>query len=210
MNCRKVNNLLSAYMDGELPGVEQLQVRQHLRQCEICHEEHETLLVTKRLLSGLKMKEPCTNLEDRILERLAQEDCVLSASAESKGSSHLPSLFTFQSWWGVLAYPQKLRLSGMLAAGSVTVALLVIIPTAMQKPRPEEVYETVTGGSPIARTSTLSPNLIPSAPTDAYHRMPEDTLVNYHNPAENVNVPPSAGSYFIEPVSANEYPAPKR
>jgi anti-sigma factor RsiW len=210
VNCRKVNNLLSAYMDGELPGVEQLQIRQHLRQCEICHEEHETLLLTKRMLSGLKMKEPCTNLEARILERLAKEGSMTSASDESSHPSRLPSLFAFQSWWGVLAYPQKLRLSGMLAAGSVTIALLVIVPTAMRKPADQEPYETVTGMIPVAKQSPMAPNLIPNAPTDSFYRFPEDTLVKYHNPVENVNVPHSAGSYFIEPVSANEYPAQKR
>ena len=72
----------------ELPGVEQLQIRQHLRQCDICQDEHDTLLMTKRMLSGLKMKEPCADLEERILGRLFQEGSVPGtlAGAEHSGA----------------------------------------------------------------------------------------------------------------------------
>ena len=47
MNCRKVSHLLSAYMDGELAGVENLQIRQHLSNCDDCNDEYEELLGTK-------------------------------------------------------------------------------------------------------------------------------------------------------------------
>lgn len=67
MNCRKVSHLLSAYMDGELAGVENLQIRQHLSNCDNCSEEYEDLLGTKRLLGRLKMQEPKHDLAGSIV-----------------------------------------------------------------------------------------------------------------------------------------------
>ena len=36
MNCRCAQNLLSAYVDGELAGVEMLRLREHLGVCPAC------------------------------------------------------------------------------------------------------------------------------------------------------------------------------
>ncbi len=70
MNCRKVNHLLSAYMDGELPGVEHRQIHEHLARCPECAEEYAGLLRMKRLLAGMRVREPRTDLATRIVEQV--------------------------------------------------------------------------------------------------------------------------------------------
>ena len=43
MNCGRVSNQLSAYLDRELTGTEMLQIRSHLTECDRCRSEHEAL-----------------------------------------------------------------------------------------------------------------------------------------------------------------------
>ncbi|HZT42060.1 MAG TPA: zf-HC2 domain-containing protein [Chthonomonadaceae bacterium] len=74
MNCRKVSRLLSAYMDGELPGVEHRQIHEHLSWCGECAHEHERLLQMKRLLAGMRVQRPRADLSQSILVRLREED----------------------------------------------------------------------------------------------------------------------------------------
>lgn len=68
MNCRKTASLLSAYMDGELTGAESLRVREHLRHCEACRAEHESLQDTKVLIARLQVADPRPEFEQRLLE----------------------------------------------------------------------------------------------------------------------------------------------
>lgn len=70
MNCRRVQNLISAYVDRELSGVEMLVIRQHIGTCEECRREHESLLRVKRTFGNLPSKRPAADLADRICRRL--------------------------------------------------------------------------------------------------------------------------------------------
>ena len=73
MNCRKVTHLLSAYMDGELPGVESLQIRDHLSMCSECASEYDDLLSMKRLVGRLKVQEPVGEIAAEILQSIRIE-----------------------------------------------------------------------------------------------------------------------------------------
>jgi hypothetical protein len=57
-------------MDGELPGVEHRQIHEHLGRCRECAEEYSGLLRMKRLLAGLRVREPRTDLATRIVEQV--------------------------------------------------------------------------------------------------------------------------------------------
>ena len=70
MNCRKVQNLISAYVDCELPGVEMLAVRQHLSDCPECNSEFESLLRVKRAYGSMSPKEPSPALAHRIYREI--------------------------------------------------------------------------------------------------------------------------------------------
>ena len=73
MNCRKVTHLLSAYMDGELPGIESLQIRDHLKLCRECASEYDDLLGMKRLVGRLKIQEPANDIAADILQSIRIE-----------------------------------------------------------------------------------------------------------------------------------------
>lgn len=70
MNCRRVINLMSAYVDGELTGEEMLAIRRHLATCAECAEEHESVLVTKRALANLGTVQPRHDFAAAILAQL--------------------------------------------------------------------------------------------------------------------------------------------
>lgn len=70
MNCRRVSSLISAYIDGELTGVEMLEMRRHFDECQSCSFEYESLRHTKQLLSHLLYAEPHAGLASRICSQL--------------------------------------------------------------------------------------------------------------------------------------------
>ncbi|GIV17543.1 MAG: hypothetical protein KatS3mg022_2978 [Armatimonadota bacterium] len=70
MNCSKVQNLLSCYIDRELPGVDMLAIQRHLDRCIECRREHQSLLQVKRLLSEMPVVSPPLSLEERLVEKV--------------------------------------------------------------------------------------------------------------------------------------------
>jgi anti-sigma factor RsiW len=58
MNCGRVSNQLSAYLDRELTGAEMLQIRGHLSACDSCRTEYEALSRMKMMLGRLRTPEP--------------------------------------------------------------------------------------------------------------------------------------------------------
>lgn len=55
MNCRRIQSMLSAYLDGELTGEEMIAVRHHVAGCEFCSDEYHSLQVVKRLLGSMDL-----------------------------------------------------------------------------------------------------------------------------------------------------------
>ena len=70
MNCKTAQNLLSAYIDGELAGGEMSRVRRHLHDCECCQREETELRLLKDLLVGQPIVEPSEGFEDRLCEAI--------------------------------------------------------------------------------------------------------------------------------------------
>lgn len=54
MNCHRVQNLLSAYLDQELSAEERRLVRQHLFSCQVCSKLYDELYMVKRSLGSLE------------------------------------------------------------------------------------------------------------------------------------------------------------
>ncbi len=157
MNCRRVNNLLSAYVDSELPGVDQLQIRDHLKTCPACSEEYDSLLTTKRMLSQLSLKQPRVDLEQKILDCLAQE------------SGRRPALVP-TTWWGLLPEPQKasLRAAAMFAVFSLVAGVYVYSPL---------------GRTPL-QSGALNVAAEP-APVQQAHSVPVRDYLMLHNSSED-------------------------
>jgi hypothetical protein len=74
VNCRKVSHLLSAFMDGELSGVEHRQLHEHLIRCPECQDDYEGLLQVKRLLGGMRVQTTRKALPALILQQISDEE----------------------------------------------------------------------------------------------------------------------------------------
>lgn len=181
MNCRKANSLLSAYIDGELPGVEHLQIREHLRVCERCCAEYESLVWTKRLLASLKVQEPCADLEQQILDRIAHE--------ERQPSPRRP----WQGWFALLSPAQQrsVRLGLICATAALSALLLAILPATPG--RPVDSLARDVGPRPIRMAE---PSLPSGVPVNDYWFV--------HNPREPVR--PEESRFRIIPAG-NAYSA---
>jgi hypothetical protein len=66
MSCAQIERYLSAYVDDELAGVEKLRVRAHLRQCQACSRQLESIVAMKRALRALPTQEPDEAFVDRL------------------------------------------------------------------------------------------------------------------------------------------------
>ncbi len=110
MNCRHISRLLSAYIDGELTGVEMLEIRRHLDACRSCNLQYESLRYTKQLLSHLAYAEPRPGLDKRICARLE--------------SIEIPA---YQKLWGrVFSYVRQ-RMTPVAAGCAALGAMLVVL-----------------------------------------------------------------------------------
>ncbi|MDO8683300.1 MAG: anti-sigma factor [Armatimonadota bacterium] len=72
MNCHRLSNLLSAYIDGELTGVEMIEIRNHLDGCPACQEYLDYLRATKRMVGRLRTAQPAPDFAARIYAGLDQ------------------------------------------------------------------------------------------------------------------------------------------
>jgi hypothetical protein len=74
MDCERVRNLLSEFLDGSLPEGERTGVNAHLRECLPCRAEKEGLGETLLLLRGLSPGKAPAELLDGVRRRIAREE----------------------------------------------------------------------------------------------------------------------------------------
>lgn len=169
VNCRKTNNLISAYIDGELPGVEQHMVREHLQQCNECRKEYEELLSMKRALSGMKMQSPSPNFQNQLLAKIHNE------GSQTKG---VPT-------WQDTFLPQRRLWLGVSFVGLTLIALL-----AFSKD-PNEIRWTSTLNEPKLATapSAIQQDVPFYSPTRSYAAPVANSYMHYTEPAPLRDVP---------------------
>lgn len=73
MECRRTDELLSAYLDGDLPERERAGFAEHLRQCPRCTGEEKALKETLSLLRNLPPVQAPSGLLEGVRRRIAQE-----------------------------------------------------------------------------------------------------------------------------------------
>ena len=166
MNCRKVQSLISAYVDSELPGVEMLAVRQHLSDCAECNSEFEALLRIKRAYGRLSPGIPSPALTLRIYQELDQ----LSHPHQERGVASPKKRFTF--------FPGRLR----FAAASVAMfaALLTL--------RSGQIYRDSYAFLPLPPTTHVTA----LAEGDPVHLFPATASVEGASSVTVLVPPPSA------------------
>lgn len=89
MNCGRANRLMSAYIDGELPGTDMLDVRSHLRSCQACEQEYESLRRVKTAMSHLQLVRASAGAEDRLIALLRAEATPAGARIRQWLGSHV-------------------------------------------------------------------------------------------------------------------------
>lgn len=109
MTCTQTQNMISAYMDKELSGVEMQMVGQHLRQCPDCTKEHQQMLAMKRMMATLQVPAPSSDFELRLIQAVA------SGSQQVKSGN--------QPFW-VKWFRLPMVMRPALALSSVCVAIL--------------------------------------------------------------------------------------
>ena len=102
MNCKSVQNRLSAYLDRELGGDELLQMRAHLSMCTECRTEAEGLRSLRALLGGMAVPEPPTDFAARLTAN------VLKQKVEEPRRAYRSSALMFA---GVTAYSMVITLA---------------------------------------------------------------------------------------------------
>ena len=147
MNCRKVNHLLSAYIDGELPGVEQLSIRTHISACDSCRAEYDGILFTKRLLGRMKVQTAQADVQAKILCHIASLRDIEARRTFGYWSEH------WRDRLSLLAPTQR----GAVAAFSL--AVLGVFAVMQQNSTSDRIV-----WSPV---DTLSLQPAPSLPTEA-------------------------------------------
>ena len=70
-NCDKTRELLSAYLDGELPEKEAVTVRRHLAECLDCEEVALELDKVRQMVKGLPQLKAPAELAERVRQQLA-------------------------------------------------------------------------------------------------------------------------------------------
>jgi hypothetical protein len=177
VNCRKVCNLISAYIDEELPGVEALQIRQHLSNCPECHAEYEDILQTKRLIASLVIKSPLQDPEERIQTII--EQC----------RNTRPVRFGFLTAWSLLppAQRDRIRLGLLCTCCAALLAILLL--------RPSPTMNSLD-------TMTASNNLPLRPYVSAPPQIPVNEILVHHDPWEFMNTPNERGT--LAPVSSTD------
>lgn len=139
MNCRRVVNLMSAYVDGELTGEEMLAIRRHLSECEECAEELESMRMMKMAVTRLRSVTPREDFAASILKQLS----VVEVSPYQK---FLNSLISFV----------HKKLSPVAAAVAASgVALVILSAGGVETPVPvAQMNETEMASAPIAMQAT--------------------------------------------------------
>jgi predicted anti-sigma-YlaC factor YlaD len=151
VNCRKVNQLLSAYIDGELRGIEQRQVFEHVARCSDCDEEYESLLQMKRMLGCMRTHQPSPDLQARITYAITWD--------EAQSANRSPAMI----WMRLRLQAQDMfgppRALGMGAVAMLGIFVLVHqLPVAAHSGAPSTIVWQQTPNSVTELTAGLTPS----------------------------------------------------
>jgi len=186
--CRRLGHLLSAFYDGELPGLTQRQVAGHLAECLACRKLQEKLASTSELLATLGPTPAPPGLADRILARTFTTGVPVAAGGGT-------------IW--------KLPLM-LLAGGGFIGAVVAVVLFLWQDSQPPAPLVLPWSAGPTATptaTALARPTTKPSAPpvlTPAMTPFPPEMIKSTSTPFASAVAVPSP----TPEVSATDTPAP--
>jgi len=146
VNCSKVEHVLSAYIDCELPGTEMLMVRHHLAGCSACQEQLAGLKAIKNCLASKTVPEPPIGYEDRLSKAVMLETNSLRPHIQTPVGAFLLTFagvmsvvivvgLTFNSGYSpVRAQPLKPSFNSPLQSSSASPIIMQSTTTAAYEP----------------------------------------------------------------------------
>lgn len=149
LNHHRANQLLSAYLDGELSASESAGVQEHLMDCSLCRGAYEDLRITKGLLSQLPLAEPPAEFWPGVREPERARSHVPPAAHRIRGVG--PAA---RSWWPVLVY----RPAWAIAAALVVLAIAL---TPMIRGTADRLHATEIGVDLYVREHALGMGIQP-------------------------------------------------
>ena len=117
LDCKKIQPLLSEYIDGALDGDAGWNIKLHLSSCAVCSTVTDELRATANLLQTLPTREPSANFEAMLAKRLADQVLTPRHSSWSERMSE-----RLREWW------QTPRVRPFATSA---VALAAIVPMAL-------------------------------------------------------------------------------
>lgn len=200
VKCREMEDLLSAFRDGELSAENQRAVKRHIAACEHCQETEEDLKKVTAMVAGLVPILPSPAWTEGVLERLKSlnEPPAKPGGSGSEGAgggagggtggggvgSSFKSLFS-GGMWG------KVVLAGAIgvAAGLVTVGIvfgMMDVTFTLPVPNPLPVPYT-TDGEPASLPNTPTPDEGVILPVD------DGSLAGVEPPVPTIEPSPTLG-----------------
>ena len=73
MKCEEILNILSDYVDGELPEAQCAEIKEHMKACSHCREFVETFRKSLDLTHKLDHKHPPENVCESVLRAIRKE-----------------------------------------------------------------------------------------------------------------------------------------
>lgn len=99
MNCPEIRERLHAYLDGEAPAAEQLEIEAHLLECSSCRAEFESL---RRLVGAVRAAQPLypvpVGLSEKLRTLLWRRRLVAARRWFSLSTAALVLMFSL-AWW---------------------------------------------------------------------------------------------------------------
>jgi anti-sigma factor RsiW len=175
MNCQKVQNLISAYVDSELPGLEMLAIRHHLSECPECNGEYESLLSIKRALGSLQPKHLSDELASQVCRRLDQAYPPISERFLSSLRRRM------------IAHPVRF---GLAAVGVSTFAVLMIFQALETNPDEYVFTPASQSASMVISAEQNSASLFPvNTWAEAAYPKPKPAMSHWGFPIEPAKSP---------------------
>lgn len=142
LDCKKIQPLLSEYVDGALPGDSAWEIKLHLSSCAVCSRVADELSATTKMLSSLPRLDTSAGFEKALARRLAEQ----ALQPRPAGWKDI-----LRGWWET---PRVRRPSLATAAGLAALVPVVAILTYNARNAPQTV-------SPAAISVTSSQQMQP-------------------------------------------------
>ena len=120
MNCKKALLHLNRYLDGELSNREKDQVESHLRDCEACCKQFDTLRHVAAMLDVISVPPVPDGFASRVMAKAQKRE----SFSEGKGNAFWPLQWWPLKWFMAVSTPLRLAACGLIVLACMLGALM--------------------------------------------------------------------------------------